>query len=95
MGNTKGSKYGNVGKVFSIVASPVDRNLVFFLGDKGINWLSEDCGNTFKPLNNGRKIHDFAFHPTDRNTALASIYTTCADFEDEEDCEIYKEVYYT
>lgn len=36
--------------------SPVDRKLVFFMGSVGINWLSEDCGATFKPLNNGRKI---------------------------------------
>lgn len=81
--------------MFHIEDSPVDPTLVFFLGDKGVNWLSEDCGGTFKPLNNGRKIHDFVFHPTQRNWALASIYTTCEDFDDESDCEIYKEVYYS
>lgn len=84
-----------IGKVFTIKASPIDSNLVFFLGDQGINWLSEDCGDTFKPLNNGRKIHDFVFHPIERNTAMASIYTTCEDFDDGDDCEIYKEVYYS
>lgn len=60
-----------------------------------MNWLSEDCGVSFKPLNNGRKIHEFLFHPFERNYALASIYTTCEDFDDPEQCEIYKEVYYT
>ena len=35
------------------------------------------------------------FHPTQRNWALASIYTTCSDFETPQECEIYKEVYYT
>ena len=60
-----------------------------------MNWLSEDCGETFKPLNNGRKIHDFDFHPLKRGTALASIFTTCEDFTGPEKCEIYKEVYYT
>lgn len=81
--------------MFDIEMSPVDPNLVFFMGSNGINWLSEDCANTFKPLNNGRKIHEFQFHPAQRNWALASILTQCKDFEDTKDCEIYKEVYYT
>lgn len=92
----KGKEAGKkIGKIFQIEVSPIDPNLVFFLGDRGMNWLSEDCGASFKPLNNGRKIHDFVFHPTERGTALASIYTECEDFEEEEDCEIYKELYYT
>ena len=47
-----------------IKISPVDKNLIFFLGSKGINWYSEDCGETLKALNNGRAIHEFEFHPT-------------------------------
>lgn len=89
------SKKDDVGIVGQIHQSPSDKRLVFFLGDKGINWLSEDCGATIKPLNNGRKIHEFQFHPFQRNYALASIYTTCEDFDDKSQCEIYKEVYYT
>lgn len=85
----------DIGTIFDMDMSPIDKNLVFFMGSKGINWLSEDCGNTFKPLNNGWKIHEFAFHPTERGWALASILTKCDDFDDKKNCEIYKEVYYT
>ena len=49
--------------MIQIHSSPIDEKLVFFLGDKGMNWLSEDCGVSFKPLNNGRMIHEFTFHP--------------------------------
>lgn len=83
-------------KIAEIVPSPVDPNLLFFIGETGVNWVSEDCGNSFKPLNNGRKISQFKFHPTQRNWAMASIFTSCDDFdEDDEPCKIYREIYYT
>jgi photosystem II stability/assembly factor-like uncharacterized protein len=63
-------------KISEIVLSPVDNNLIFLIGQSGINWVSEDCGNNFKPLNNGRRISEFKFHPTQRNWAMASIFTT-------------------
>ena len=63
-------------KISEIVLSPVDNNLIFLIGQSGINWVSEDCGNNFKPLNNGRRISEFKFHPTHRNWAMASIFTT-------------------
>uniref|UniRef100_A0A7S3KHT3 VPS10 domain-containing protein n=1 Tax=Euplotes crassus TaxID=5936 RepID=A0A7S3KHT3_EUPCR len=83
-------------KIADIVESPVDSNLVFLIGASGVNWVSEDCGANFKPLNNGRKISQLKFHPTQRNWAMASIFTSCEDFdEDDEPCKIYREVYYT
>ena len=81
-------------KIVDIVESPVDPNLVFLIGAAGVNWVSEDCGANFKPLNNGRKISELKFHPTQRNWAMASIFTSCDDFDDEP-CKIYREVYYT
>jgi hypothetical protein len=83
-------------KIAEIVPSPVDSNLIFLIGSSGINWVSEDCGSNFKPLNNGRKISQFKFHPTQRNWAMAAIFTSCDDFEDDDEpCKIYREVYYT
>lgn len=83
-------------KIAEIKPSPVDSNLLFFIGASGVNWVSEDCGSNFKPLNNGRKISQFKFHPTQRNWAMASIFTSCDDFEDDDEpCKIYREVYYT
>ncbi len=85
--------------------SPVDDSLLVFLGiilllkihlgDKGINWVSEDCGATFRALNTGKKIHEFEFHPTERTWALAAAWTDCNEFGDGEPCKIYKELYVT
>ena len=48
-----------------------------------------------RALNTGKKIHEFVFHPRQRNWALAAGWTSCADFGDGEPCEIYKELYAT
>jgi hypothetical protein len=82
-------------KVIRMVFSPADRSLVFLLGAQGVNWVTEDCGNTVRELNHGTLIHDFVFHPTRRSWAMASVYTTCDDFDANEKCKIYSEVYLT
>ena len=49
-----------IGKVSKILLSPVDKNLVIFLGTHGINWISHDCvRKNDKALNHGRKITQF------------------------------------
>lgn len=48
-----------------------------------------------RALNSGKKIHEFLFHPTQKNWALAAGWTSCAEFADDEPCEIYKELYLT
>jgi hypothetical protein len=63
-------------KIAEIVESPVDPNLVFLIGTSGVNWVSEDCGANFKPLNNGRRIHELKFHPIQRGWAMASTFTS-------------------
>lgn len=83
-----------IGKVSELIQSPVDKNLVVFLGTHGINWISTDCGRTIKALNHGRKIHEFNLHPTERNWVLASAYTICEDFPNEP-CKKYKELFVT
>jgi phage pi2 protein 07 len=84
----------DIGKVHKMLQSPVDDQLVVFLGTNGINWVSEDCGGNLSALNSGKRIQEFLFHPTQRNWALAASWTTCAEFEDEP-CRIFKELYYT
>lgn len=83
-----------IGNVSEILLSPVDKSLVIFLGTHGINWVSNDCGRNIKALNHGRKIHEFIFHPTERNWVLASAYTLCDDFPGEP-CKKYKEIFVT
>lgn len=46
-------------------------------------------------LNSGKRIHELQWHPSQRNWALAAGWTSCADFADDQPCEIYKELYYT
>ena len=65
-----------------------------FVGTKGINWVTEDCGQTIKSLNSGKKIEEFMYHPTQKGWALAASWTACEDFVDEP-CRIYKELYVT
>jgi len=83
-----------IGKVTEIILSPVDKNLIIFLGTHGINWVSQDCGRKIEALNHGRKIHEFIFHPTERNWVLASAYTICDDFKNEP-CKNFKEIFVT
>jgi hypothetical protein len=83
-----------IGKVSKILLSPVDKNLVIFLGTHGINWVSQDCGRNVKALNAGRKIQEFIFHPTERNWGLASAFTLCEDFPGQP-CKHFKELFVT
>lgn len=63
-------------RISDVVLSTADPRLVFFIGNKGLNWVSEDCGSTLRSFNSQRKIQGFKFHPTKREWALASLYTT-------------------
>ena len=76
---------------------PLTNKLTIFLdlGTNGINWVTEDCGANLRALNSGKRIHEFHFHPNQRSWALAAGWTSCADFADDEPCEIYKELYIT
>lgn len=56
--------------------------------------MTDDCGANIRGLNSGKKIHEFQFHPTERNWALAATWTDCTEFGDDP-CKIYKELYVT
>lgn len=83
-----------IGKISSIVRSPVDKKLIIFLGTHGINWISENCGTNVKALNHGRKIEEYHFHPFERTWGLAAAFSLCEDYIDEP-CRINKEVFVT
>ncbi len=76
-----------------MVPSPVDKKIMLFLGTKGVNWITEDCGGTVRALNTGRNIHELLFHPTESQWMLAAAWTNCDEFEKDEKCQIYKELY--
>jgi hypothetical protein len=78
-----------------MMLSPVDKSLMIFLGTHGINWIVHDCSRKgIKALNHGRKIQEYAFHPTERNWGLASAFTLCEDFGNEP-CKYFKELFVT
>jgi hypothetical protein len=86
----------DIGHVRRMTQSPVNNNLVVFLGSEGINWVTEDCGANLRALNTGKKIHEFLFHPKKSSYALAAGWTECESFDDAEGpCEIVKELYVT
>ncbi len=60
-----------------------------------MNWISEDCGGKISALNSGKKIHEFQYHPMERNWAMAATWTTCTEFSNGEPCRIFKELYMT
>jgi hypothetical protein len=70
-------------------------NRKIIIGSNGINWITEDCGANLRALNSGKRIHEFHFHPKQRSWALAAGWTSCQDYEDDEPCEVYKELYLT
>jgi len=81
-----------VGTVSRMIVSPADKNVIIFLGTQGINWITKDCGLNIVAMNQGRKINEFQFHPTEPTWVLAAAFTLCEDFGDSP-CEIFKEVF--
>ena len=74
--------------------SKVDRNYVIFQGTHGINWKSSNCGQDVIAMNQGRPVHAFQWHPTEKDWILASAWQDCMDEEEEdEDCESNRELY--
>lgn len=56
--------------------------------------MTEDCGAKIRGLNSGKRIHEFMYHPTEKQWALAATWTDCTEFKDDP-CKIYKELYVT
>lgn len=71
--------------------SPVDKDLVVFMGTHGIHWVTDDCGKTINALNSNIVFNDFKFHPTVREWGLASTFMTF----DGKPFKKYNEIYLT
>ena len=71
-----------VGVVNKIQRSPVDPQLVIFLGTEGVNWISPDCGATVNAIGLTRQMREFQFHPTDANLILASAWSKCPNLNE-------------
>lgn len=44
-------------------------------------------------MNTGRPVHDFQLHPTEKSWLIAAAWTNCQDFDEDETCEINKEIF--
>jgi hypothetical protein len=84
-----------IGTVKRIITHPLDKRIAIFVGSHGFNWYSDNCGDTIRALNHGRPMEEILIHPTDTSYIMASAYSVCDDFNEDEPCSIFKELYYS
>lgn len=78
-----------IGDIRDIIQSAYNPSTLFFVGTKGINWLTSDCAKTLRAFNHGRRLEDLLFHPINENWILTTAYTS----EEDEVNSVYKELY--
>lgn len=66
-----------------------------FLGSEGINFITEDCGNTVKTYGKHKNFKEFMFHPKNRNWVLANSWKNCKEVDPSTPCHVTKELYVT
>ena len=71
-----------------MLVSPVDSDLMIFMGSHDVNWRTENCGKVIMAMNNGRPVDEFQFHPSQKEWILAAAWSKCDDFDFQEDCEV-------
>ena len=68
-----------IGQVTRIVKSDADDSVVVFMGNKGVFWVSEDCGKRMKALSKEFEIGQIKMHPSVPNLMLATAIQNCGD----------------
>ncbi|CAD8059049.1 unnamed protein product [Paramecium primaurelia] len=79
-----------VGVVNKIQKSPIDPQLIIFLGTEFVNWISPDCGQTINAIYTGRQMREFQFHPKRKDWILASSWSKCQ--MKQKDCFVTKDL---
>jgi hypothetical protein len=72
-----------VGEVTRIIKVEADNNILLFVGNRGVFWVSTNCGKTMKALNKEFMIAQIRSHPTESSTLLATAVQNCRDEEDD------------
>lgn len=72
----KNEKSSSQTKVEFLLVSPVDKSVVLTIGRHHSHFISEDAGGTFRQIAPGMSIHNLIFHPTRRDWALMSSWTS-------------------
>eukprot|EP01022_Parablepharisma_sp_SALTPOND_P013690 TRINITY_DN183_c0_g1_i3.p1 TRINITY_DN183_c0_g1~~TRINITY_DN183_c0_g1_i3.p1 ORF type:complete len:882 (+),score=44.54 TRINITY_DN183_c0_g1_i3:646-3291(+) len=74
-----------IGEVTHIMKSEADSKTLVFVGDKGVFWVSNNCGGKMKALSKEFLIAQIRMHPTEPNWILATTVQDCKD-EDDDEC---------
>ena len=61
----------------SILQNPYFKEQIVFVGSSGVSYITENCGETYKLLDHGRKIFTIRFHPTKKKQLLAKVLADC------------------
>lgn len=76
------SEAEEIGEVTRIIRSEADSGILVFIGNKGVHWVSSNCGKTMKALSRDFIIGQIRMHPTMPNLMLASAIEDCKDEDD-------------
>eukprot|EP01017_Pseudomicrothorax_dubius_P026780 TRINITY_DN3020_c0_g1_i4.p1 TRINITY_DN3020_c0_g1~~TRINITY_DN3020_c0_g1_i4.p1 ORF type:complete len:750 (-),score=167.04 TRINITY_DN3020_c0_g1_i4:24-2273(-) len=94
MATVKSSTDPRRAKINKVVRNQADKKVLGLLGAEGVNFITEDCGDNFRVLSQGRVINELQFHPRVRGWALATSWSRCEDYV-ETPCVLTKELYVT
>lgn len=77
------SNSSEVGEVTRIIKIDADYKILLFVGNRGIFWVSTNCGKTMKALNKEFMIAQIRSHPTEPAMLLATAVQNCRDEDDD------------
>lgn len=74
---------GEIGDVTNIIKSEADGKTLVFVGNKGVFWVSTNCGATMKALSKNFLMAQVRMHPSQASWLLATSIQSCENSEDE------------
>lgn len=84
-----------IGDVTNIIKSDANESTVVFVGNKGVIWVSTDCGASMTAVNKDFKIHMIKLHPSELTWMLAIADQECKDPKDKNCMEGFHALYLT
>lgn len=82
-----------VGMVMTLIQSPSNKDFFFIKGTDEYNWITTDCGESFEPLLQFKKINEINIHPMIEDWILISTWTECKRID--KTCFVSNELYFT
>lgn len=72
-----------IGEVTRIIKLDADNRILLFVGNRGVFWISSNCGKSMKALSKEFMIAQVRPHPTDARKLLATAVQNCKDDDDD------------